>query len=184
MLPKAALGFFLFMRVNLIVKFLIFLALALFVSARPVRAYDERILKLSHFLNERNSILAPFAENFVVEADKNGLDYRLIPAIAGVESTFGRNHILGTYNVYGWGGGKIYFNSYEDGIAKLATGLKKGYLDKGAKTPLAISYIYCPPNHFSWYQKVDYFMTEIEKTDIKDALNAQKESLSTLAFTL
>ena len=29
-------------------------------------------------------------EDFVTYADTNGLDYRLVPAITGVESTFGK----------------------------------------------------------------------------------------------
>lgn len=187
MLPKAALGFFLLSMTKLIVDFsklLILLALALFVSAKPVLAIDDRVLKLTHFLKTRNSSLAPHAQTFVTEADKNGLDYRLVPAIAGVESTFGRNHLEGTYNYYGWGGGLIYFKSTDDGIAKISQGLKKGYLDKGAKTPLAISYIYCPPSHFSWYTKVTYFMDGIEKVDVSDALKAQQLALSSIAFTL
>lgn len=184
MLPKAALGFLLFMSHKLIVQIFIFLALAFFVSAKPVHALDERVLKLTHFLKQRNSSLAPYAQTFVTEADNNGLDYKLVPAIAGVESTFGRNHPEGTYNVYGWGGGLIYFNSFEDGIAKISQGLKKGYLDKGAKSVAAISYIYCPPSHFSWYTKVTYFMTEIDKVKVADALEAQTITLSTLSFTL
>ncbi len=187
MLPKAALGFFCGPMTKLIVdisKLLILLALALFVSAKPVHAFDERVLKLSQYLKTRNSSLAPYAQTFVDEADKNGLDYKLLPAIAGVESTFGRAFMPGTYNYYGWGGGLIYFESNEDGIAKVSEGLKKGYLDKGAKSVAAISYIYCPPSHFSWYSKVTNFMDGIDKVDVSDALATQKLALSTLAFTL
>lgn len=181
MLPKAALGFFLLSMTKLIVdisKLLILLALALFVSAKPVHAQDERVLKLSHYLKTRNSILAPHAQTFVDEADKNGFDYRLIPAISGVESTFGRFHLQGSHNYYGWGGGRIYFESNDDGIAKISKGLKKGYMDKGAKTVLAISYIYCPPNHFKWYNGVTQFMNEIEAVDVSKALASQQLALS------
>ncbi len=172
------------MNLKRFTQVLILLALALFVSATPVHAEDKRVLKLSHYLKTRNSILAPYAQTFVAEADKNKLDYRLVAAISGVESTFGRNHLEGTYNYYGWGGGLIYFESNEDGIAKLSEGLKKNYVDRGAKDVNAISYIYCPPNHFKWYTNVTQFMNEIDEVDVSKALESQQIALSSLSFTL
>ncbi len=133
-------------------------------KAGPVLAADIRAQKLAVFLSNYHSPLAYFAQDFITSADQNGLDYRLLVAISGVESTFGQNYIFGTYNVYGWGGGEIRFQSWPDGIAKVSEGLKKGYLDKGAKDVEQIAPIYCPPTSEHWATKVRYFMDKIEET--------------------
>ena len=154
------------MKQKIILTFLIFLfeITACFLFAKTVAAQDIRAQKLATFLSKYNSPLAYFSNDFVQEADRNGLDYRLLPAIAGVESTFARNFIPETHNVYGWGGGEIGFQSWPDGITKVSLGLKKGYLDKGAGSVEDIAKIYCPPNSSRWAQNVRLFMEKIEAT--------------------
>src|SRR5579864_6730558 len=49
---------------------------------------DNRVEILQKFLEQYNSPLASNAETFVKEADKNKIDWKLLPSIAGVESTF------------------------------------------------------------------------------------------------
>lgn len=85
---------------------------------------DSRVLALERVFTKHNSPLAPFAKNYVETADKYELDWRLLPAIAGLESSFGNAQLKGSYNSYGWGGGRIYFNSVEDGIETVMYGLK------------------------------------------------------------
>lgn len=136
-----------------------------FILAQNVLAIDNREIKLAKFLASHNSPLSAYSSEFIVQADKNGLDYRLLPAISGVESTFGRNYMPLTFNTYGWGGGLVYFSSWEDGISKVSQGLKENYVDKGAKDVEAISWIYCPPGNLSWAAKVRYFMDQIDQTE-------------------
>lgn len=146
-------------------------------------AIDIRAQKLAVFLSNYHSPLVYFAQDFVASADQNGLDYRLLVAIAGVESTFGQNYIYETHNAYGWGGGVIPFKSWPDGIAKVSEGLKKGYLDKGAKEVEQIAPIYCPPTSSHWAAKVRYFMAKIEATDPSDNLPFPEAS-NHLALTI
>lgn len=149
----------------------LFLAISfLFLFSKPVIASDVRALKLAKYFFKHESPLGYLAPEFVMIADKYGLDYRLLPAISGVESTFGRNYLNGTFNVYGWGGGLLYFNSWSEGIEKVASGLKNNYVDKGAQSVEQIGYIYCPPNAVKWSYNVNYFMNEIEKEDVGDGL--------------
>ena len=136
-----------------------------FILAQNVLAIDNREIKLAKFLASHNSPLSAYSSEFIIQADKHGLDYRLLPAIAGVESTFAQNYIRGSFNAYGWGGGKIYFDSWDDGIAKISEGLKENYVDKGTATVEEISWIYCPPGNLSWAAKVRYFMNQIDQTD-------------------
>ncbi len=136
------------------------------LMAQPVQAFDARVLKVHQFLLKQDSPLADYSADFVQEADNSGLDYRLLVAISGVESTFGKNYISGTYNAYGWGVGQIPFTSWYDGIVKVSQGLKNQYINKGAKNVDQIAKIYCPPTSDHWAQSVKYFITQIENTDI------------------
>jgi hypothetical protein len=122
---------------------------------------DYRSEKLRKFLEEYDSELSPYARQFVKYADEYGLDWRLLPAIAGIESTFGKQMIDGTYNAYGWAGGKYRFASWEDSIATISKSLKDDYLEKGAVTLFQIAHRYCPPST-TWRYKVVYFMNKID----------------------
>ena len=50
---------------------------------------DYRVNLLRAYLESYKSPLADEADTFVIEADKYNIDYRLLPAMAGVESWFG-----------------------------------------------------------------------------------------------
>src|SRR3972149_11598763 len=73
---------------------------------------DDRKQRRETYLTSNGSPLAPYSREFIRIADKYGLDWKLLPAIAGVESTFGRFIPFGSYNAYGWHNGKYYFNSW------------------------------------------------------------------------
>lgn len=122
---------------------------------------DFRVNKLEKFFGQYNSVLADYAGEFVEYADENGLDWRLLPAISGVESTFGKQMINGTYNAYGWAGGLYRFNSWEDSIATISKSLKEDYLEKGAPSLSKIARRYCPPSS-TWGYKVAFFMKKID----------------------
>lgn len=149
-----------------------------FVAATPTWAADYRTIKLARFLQLHNSLLVPYAQNFVEEADRNDFDYRLLAAISGVESTFGRNYPRGTYNAYGWGGGRTAFESWEDGIFKVSQALKNRYIDRGAAEVEQIAWIYCPPGNLIWAAKVRFFMQQIEKTEVTIAEESPIKMLS------
>ncbi len=122
---------------------------------------DTRIVALENTLKKYDSPLAPYASVYVSEADKNGVDWRLLPSIAGLESTFGKHYIEGTYNVYGWGSGRIYFDSWEDGIATINASLKSRYIDRGATDVWKIGPIYAESP--TWAQRVNFFMGKIDQ---------------------
>jgi hypothetical protein len=122
---------------------------------------DKRVEALERVFENYNSPLAPYAEAYVKSADKYGVDWRLLPSIAGLESSFGKRMIPGTYNAYGWGSGTIYFTSWEDGIDKINSKLKSNYMDKwGAQTVWEIGPIYAESP--TWAVRVNSFMEKIE----------------------
>lgn len=127
---------------------------------------DTRVEHLRAFLASYDSPLADSAEAFVAEAEKNNLDWKLVAAIAGTESTFGKHIPSGSYNAWGWGipTGAQYglgFKTWEQGIATVSEGLAKNYFGRGAKTLYDVGWIYAA-NGNSWGNHVTFFINKIE----------------------
>lgn len=84
-------------------------------------AGDPRLFILQSFFRKFRSPLDQHAASFLLAADRHGLDWRLLPSLAMVESGGGRVYIRN--NVFGWGNGRIHFQSIQDGIAHVASAL-------------------------------------------------------------
>lgn len=137
---------------------------------KPEVGEDRRVRILSLFLQSYRSPLAPSSEIFVREADKNELDWRLLPAIAGVESTFGKEIPNNSYNAWGWGiygTNVIYFASFDEGIQTISNNLRSTYIDRwGAKTVFEIGRFYAASP--TWAKRVVWFMNKIEQFEIRN----------------
>ena len=138
---------------------------AITVSPTPIvismqTSTDARVIALTRVFEKYNSPLAPFSQAYIDTADKYGIDWELLPAISGLESSFGNAQMPGSYNSYGWGGGHIYFKSVEDGIDVVLSGLKKNYIGRGATTVESIAPIYSESP--TWAPRVRRFMNEID----------------------
>lgn len=123
---------------------------------------DEQAQVLSQYLASYDSPLQYHAQDFIDAANEYNLDWKLIPAIAGVESTFGR-FIPGGYNAWGWGvygNQAIYFKSWREGIFEVARGLRENYLDQGLMNPYQINRVYTQSP--SWGRKVAYFIKDLD----------------------
>jgi hypothetical protein len=130
-------------------------------KADAVEKRDYRVKTLENFFQKYNSPLKDYAYDFVSEADKNNIDWRLVPAIAGVESSFGKRIPKNSYNAYGWANGKYNFSSWDESIEVVSFTLKHKYIDRGALTIDQIATIYAPPSK-TWAWKVKYFMKKID----------------------
>lgn len=93
----------------------ILLALPCGASAQEA---DPRHKQVQDFLHAKRSPLAEHARAFLDAADRYGLDWRLLPCLALVE-TGGRREIRNN-NVFGWGNGRIRFSSVADSIHVVA----------------------------------------------------------------
>jgi hypothetical protein len=132
---------------------------------------DVRSQILRKFLQSHNSPMANHAGTFVTVADKYDLDWRLLPAIAGAESSFGKYIPKNSFNAWGWGiptGAQrgLGFGSWDDGIETVGRGLRRGYLDRGLTTLRQMEARYTPPSasqpDHPWVASVEHFMLEIE----------------------
>lgn len=138
-------------------------------SKTEIRTEDPRIIAMEKFLLAYNSPMYPFAKTFVEEADKYGLDWRLVVSVSGVESAFGNLIPQGTNNAWGWRGanatdrGWSQFDTWGDGIAVVTRGLAIGY---GVHlSPFQIESTYCPPcgenPAHAWANGVSRYMREL-----------------------
>ena len=128
-----------------------------------VNKMDPKAEILSAYLSKHNSPMQYNAQDFIDAAKEYDLDWRLLPSIAGVESTFGKK-IPGGYNAYGWGvygTNRIYFKSWRDGMFTVAKGLRERYVNRGLTNPYAMNRIYAASPEWGW--KVSYFMNDLEK---------------------
>jgi hypothetical protein len=143
---------------------------AVLVTANHYRA-DNRAQILRDFLAQYNSPLAPHANSFIEEADKNGLDWKLVAAIAGNESYFG--HLIPPYSNNAWGYGVygnnvIRFETWDHGIATVSSAIRENYLNKwGATNIHEIGAIYAADP--AWASKVSHFINLIEEYESKAA---------------
>ena len=126
---------------------------------------DARVEIVRQFLAKYNSPLEPYAPQLVAAADREGIHYGLLPAIAMVESGLCRHIPTDSFNCWGWGiyGRKVTrFASFGEAIDVVARGLKKNYVDKGLRTPEQIVRNYNPTNTNDWSGSVRFFYNFFE----------------------
>lgn len=114
----------------------------------------------------------------VLEAKKNDIDWRLLPAIAARESSGGKNACdKAKHNAFGWGSCKIGFDSDEEAIETVARNLggnnpstERHYAGKTTKEILDK---YNPPSVVKNYTK--------QVMRIMDAIGVEDTTLTTVA---
>ncbi|MBI1919369.1 glucosaminidase domain-containing protein [Candidatus Microgenomates bacterium] len=128
---------------------------------------DGRAKIVENFFQGYKSLLANYSGTFIKVADKYGLDYRLLPAIAMQESNGAKKVIKDSKNPFGWG---IYgslvvkFTSWEEAIERVGRSLKEDYLNQGLTTPQTIMTKYNPPSLTKgniWAKGVSSFMEQL-----------------------
>ena len=131
---------------------------------------DARVLLIQSFLEKNHSPMAPFADTIVAEADRFGIDFRLVPAIAMCESNAGKHMPKkDEYNAFGiavYSGqlkGKA-FDSWPHAIAWVSQYIKQHYYDRGFTDLYEIGAIWAPPSverGYSWSNCVESFQNSI-----------------------
>ena len=109
--------------------------------------------------------MEPYADFIIQTADKYGLDYRLITAIAQKESGLGRAMPKDCNNAWGWGihsEGTLCFDTWEEGIEAVSKGLKEYYIDEGYDTVPKIMKKYAHPSSTTWAEGVENYMSQLE----------------------
>ncbi len=126
---------------------------------------DARVAVVADFFKKYHSELFPYAQTVITAADKYGLDYRLIPAIAMQESNLCKKAPKDSYNCWGFG---IYgknvtkFGSYPEAIDTITRTLAGQYKGNGLETPQQIMSRYTPSSDGSWANAVTQFMNQLQ----------------------
>ena len=146
------------------------------IQTEVIPEEDSRVKILRDYLQQENSPLTPYAADFVENADKYNLDWKLVAAISGVESTFGQAIPNNSYNAWGWGvygDNVIRFGSWKEGIQTISQGLRERYMDQwGGKDIYQIGAMYASSP--AWAGHVEYYMNKIQDY----ALRSPKDTLS------
>ena len=99
-------------------------------AAPAIDKKDPRLSRLQKFFGDRDCPLRASAQDFLIAADQNQLDWRLLPSISFIESSGGKDYR--NNNVLGWASCKEKFSSVRAGIHYVAAQLGKSrrYKDK------------------------------------------------------
>jgi hypothetical protein len=100
--------------------------------ARPDYRDDPRLESLKTFFRDADCPAAEYAAAFLEAADRNLLDWRLLPSLSYVESTGGKS--ARHNNLFGWDSGRAHFPSPIAGIH--AVGYRLSHSDIYKDKPL------------------------------------------------
>lgn len=136
------------------------------IASAQISTYMTKKTVIKRLLTKYNSPFAANSDAFVDACFKYNMDCYLLVSISGVESYFGKFTYPNSYNPFGWGGGLIMFDDWNQGIDSVSKGLKNNYINKGYNTISKINPIYCPPST-TWTGKVEYFYKQFVKEEAR-----------------
>ena len=117
-------------------------------------------------LTKYNSPMIGLEDVLIKTAEKYGLDWTLMAAIAGTESSFAKRMPHNCNNPYGWGiygTNKICFESLEASIEGVASGLAKKYNISSIES---IARTYNKVSTQGWISHTTFFMNKIKTAQV------------------
>lgn len=111
------------------------------------------------FLSARRSPLAPFSRQVISASNAHDVDPRLIVAIAGVESNFGR--VCKGFNAWGWNNGRTRWRSWPESIDGFAERVSVLYPNRSNLRRMAG--IYNPVTPDAWGRKVARLIESLQR---------------------
>jgi len=147
----------------------VFSTLVLLISGTtPVSAteVDLRAQQMRVVLQKYNSPMVGLEDVLIRTAEKYGLDWTLMAAIAGTESSFAKRMPFQCINPYGWGiygDHKLCFKSLADAIEGVASGLAKKYNTSSVES---IARTYNQVSTEGWINHTKFFMNKIKTVEL------------------
>ena len=144
-------------------------AFLIFVSGiGPVNAidHDPRAAQMRVVLTKYKSPMIGLESVLITTAEKYDLDWTLLAAIAGTESSFAKRMPHNCINPYGWGiygDNKLCFKSLEDSIEGVASGLAKKYNISSLES---IARTYNKVSTAGWIKHTRFFMNKIKTAQV------------------
>jgi len=144
-------------------------SLLLFISGTKLalaNTADLRREQMRAVLTKYNSPMVGLEDVLISTAEKYNLDWTLMAAIAGTESSFAKRMPHNCNNPYGWGiygDNKICFESLEASIEGVASGLAKKYNISSVES---IARTYNKVSTEGWIKHTHFFMNKIKTAEI------------------
>ena len=117
---------------------------------------DPRMIRLQQFFSDRHCPAKHLASDFIEAADRQGVDWRLLPSISYVESTGGKH--ARNNNIFGWQNGNYRFPTVRQGIHTVAHELARSPRYKGKNLDAKL-WTYNPSQEYN--RRVKQIMLEI-----------------------
>lgn len=150
-------------------KILLWALLTLLAALTPSSAHaleDHRVLQLEATLRAYNSPMTQYAAELITIAEKYQLDWTLLAAIAGTESSFGKRMPSNCLNPYGWGiygTNRLCFASFPEAAEAVARGLTTRYNTSSLES---IGRTYNKVSTEGWISHTRFFMNKIKSQSI------------------
>jgi len=123
---------------------------------RKAPVADHRLARLQAFFAKSDCPAKEYSDDFLLAADHNNLDWRLLPSISYVESTGGKS--ARNNNLFGWDSGRATFLSARQGIHEVGYRLTHSHMYRSKNIDQLLA-TYNPSGQYA--QKVKWVMAQI-----------------------
>ncbi len=135
------------------------------IAVEAVSQKDPRWILVKQFFLTNGAPAHRYTDDFLIAADRNGLDWRLLPSISIIESGGGRE--ARNNNMFGWDNCRVRFRTAKEGIYRVASWLKYSSLYRKKTSVDQILWTYNPRKDYT--KKVRALMAQLGPLDLTPA---------------
>jgi hypothetical protein len=135
------------------------------IRAEAISRKDPRWILVKQFFLDNGAPAHIYVDDFLIAADRNGLDWRLLPSLSIVESGGGRE--ARNNNMFGWDNCRVHFQTVKDGIYRVASFLKNSSLYRKKTSVDEILWTYNPRKEYA--KKVRALMARLGPAELAPA---------------
>ena len=135
------------------------------IAVEVVSQKDPRWILVHQFLLNNRAPAHVYTADFLIAADRNGLDWRLLPSISIVESGGGRETL--NNNMFGWDNCRVRFRTVKEGIYRVASWLKHSSIYRQKTSVDEILWTYNPRKEYT--EKVRALMAQLGPLELAPA---------------
>lgn len=135
------------------------------IAVKVVSQKDPRWILVKQFLLTNGAPAHLYTDDFLIAADRNGLDWRLLPSISIVESGGGRE--ARNNNIFGWDNCRVHFRSAKEGIYRVASWLKNSSMYRKKTSVDQILWTYNPGMEYT--KRVRALMAQLGPVELAPA---------------
>ncbi|MDR3718764.1 MAG: hypothetical protein P4K98_08175 [Bryobacteraceae bacterium] len=135
------------------------------IPAEMVSQKDPRWILVKQFFLDNGAPAHLYTDDFLIAADLNGLDWRLLPSLSIIESGGGRE--ARNNNMFGWDNCRVHFRSVKEGIYRVASWLKNSSMYRSKTSIDQILWTYNPRKEYT--RKVRALMAQLGPVELVPA---------------